>query len=286
MTPIQFALAEIRDEIPEEILKIAFTPKTKYQSRKIFTPATIEQQILDKVINGKVRRHIDIQGAQEIVIPLNGLARQYTDNQAWYCHIPKSMTKGRRIISVIGVFLSAEGWGGGMGALAHGGQLLGQGFYNNAQGNCQNSGAMINTIADVVNSYGPTEMNYTANVYLVEENTIFCEDNISLTNLALRCKISSDEEFSFIQGGYIRHFSKLCLLATKAWIFKNTIVEMDKAYIEGGVEVGRIKEIIDGYSDANQEFDDFIQEKWRKIQRMTDKPRRMNYLNGLITKGF
>jgi hypothetical protein len=289
MSPLQFALAEIRDEIPEEVLELAFIPKTKYKlSRQKFLTTSIEQQIMDKVINGRVRRHVDAQGAQEITIDLNGLKREKVGPQAWIMHIPKTLTRGRSITHVLGIHIGVWSNSSMDGATPHFGFGV-SGTYLTSGGissNSCNSNAQITAVNDLLQTFAPTELNYTANVYLIDENTIYCEDNMSVMNLVLRCKVSADSEFSFIQGAYVRHFAKLCILATKAWIYKNINVRLDKAYIEGGVEVSKIREIVDDYRDASEQFNDFIQEKWRKIQRMTDKPRRMNYINGLITKGF
>lgn len=288
MSPIQFALSEIRDEIPEEVLELAFIPKTKYKlARQKFMSTSVEQQILEKVINGKVRRHIDAQGAQEITVDLNGLQREKVGPQAWIMHIPKSRTKGRSITSVLGVHIGLYSNSNVDGAAPYFGMGVSSSFLsgNGSNTGCNNN-AQVRAVNDLLQTYAPVEMNYTANVYLVDENTIYCEDNMSVFNLVLRCKVASDSEFSFIQGAYVRHFAKLCILATKAWIYKNLNVKLDKAHIEGGVEVSKIREIVDDYRDASEQFNEFIQEKWRKIQRMTDKPRRMNYINALITKGL
>lgn len=286
MSPIQFALAEIRDTIPAKILEICFTPKTKYRlARQKFMSTTIEQQILDKVINGRVRRYVNSRGAQEITIPLNGLPRQDVGYQAWTMHIPKSLTKGRTITHAISVHVGMMGFTGGstFGSITTFGMGVSTTNYNNSA----NAGMDVNTqgAKAIYEANKPIELNYTANVYLIDENTIYCEDRMAQSNLELRCKVASDEEFSFIQGAHVQVFAKLCRLATEAYIYNNLDVDLDEAYLEGGVDIGKIRERVDQYSDSDDEFIELAEGRWKKIQHMADKPRRLNYLNSLISRG-
>ena len=282
MTPIQFALAEIRDTIPDELLTMAFSPKVRYRTlrNKTFSTNTVEQQIVDLVINGRVRRYVDSQGAQEVDVPLAGLHIEHIGTNAWTCHIPKTRTKGRRITNAISVHIA---YANAIGNLGHIG-VSGVSTYTNVGGDCGKSDT-TRMIERIVQANKPMQTTWTADVYLIDENTIFCEDRIVSGNLSLKCMIASDDEFSFIHGAYVQDFAELCLLATKAYIAKNLRITADKAYLESGMELGTIREYIDSYTDAEEQFKDFVKERWRKIQRLTDKPRRIRYLDMITAPG-
>lgn len=282
MTPIQFALAEIRDTIPEELLTMAFSPKMRYRTlkQKRFSTNTVESQIIDLVINGRVRRYIDSQGAQEVDIPLEGLNIENIGTNAWTCHIPKTRTKGRRITNAISVHIAYNNTIGNLGLIG----ASGISTHTNLGPSCGKSDT-TRMVDRIVKHNQPMTTTWSADVYLIDENTIFCEDRMVAGNLSLKCMIAADEEFSFIHGTYIQDFAELCLLATKAYIAKNLRITADKAYLESGMELGTIKEYIDSYADADEQFKEFVKERWRKIQRLSDKPRSMRYLDMITAPG-
>lgn len=281
MTPIQFALMEIHHVIPKEVLDLVFIPMSRYRLTKTRNmTTTVDQMIIDKIIEGRIRQYIDAQGAQEVTIPLDGLRINVEGSQAWSCHIPKNMTQGRRITSVLGIHINylAGPMGGNQGVFTQ----FGVGVANTSTQHFEQPDLYTRAAGMILNANRPVELNYTANVYLIDENTIYCEDRMPTSPLALRCKLASDSEFSFIQGGNIPIFAQLVLYATQAYIYREASIRIDKAPMEAGIEVGTLKEWVDKYSDAEENFQSFIREKWRKIQRMSDKVARINHLNRLV----
>lgn len=280
MSPVQFAIAEIRSVIPDEILELAFLPKTRYklmQSR--FTPKSIDSQIYHLVINERVRRHVDIQGAKQVSINLSGLKFEDVNlggSQAWVCHIPKSRTGGRTITHVISVHVAMLGtMGGYLGSTT---TQFGIGVNTRVSGNRCGEDMHIKAANALMDASKPMELNFTPNVYLIDENTIMVEDRIPLSNLELRCQVSSDEEFSFIQGAHIQVFAELCLLATQAYIYKKLSIASDKAILDGGMDLGVAKEWIDRFADSNEQFNELVKGRWAKVQKMSDKVRRNHFL--------
>lgn len=282
MSPVQFAIAEIRSVIPDEILELAFIPKTKYKlSRSRFTPKSIDSQIYFSVINERVRRHVDSQGAKQITIPLSGLKFEEVEmgnGQAWTCHIPKRLTGGRTITHVISVHVGMVGTGAGFlggGSVSQFGLGVSTRSTNNACGN----DIHLASAREIIDASKPMDMNFTSNVYLIDENTIMVEDRMPISNLELRCQVSSDEEFSFIQGAHVAVFAELCLLATQAYIYKKLSIVSDKAILDGGMDLGSVKEWIDKFADSNEQFNELVKGRWAKIQKMSDKPRHNRWLN-------
>lgn len=279
MSPIQYALSEIAYAINPKILQMAFTPPERFRFQQtIVNNNTIEDRIRDKVIDGRVRNLINLRGSQEIVISLSGLPLIQEENSVgWHCHIPLHLTNGRRIVGVRSLYM-------GLGTNA-------MGVVNTATmmgyGNGMGCGKDLNLqmAEELMKNNSPLALNHTNAVYLVDENTIYCEDVIIQGGMMLRCTVESDEEFSFLTGPYKRPFAKLCVLATKAYIYNELDIKVDQGQMISGTEVGRIREWIDKYSDAEELLQEFIDTEWTKIQIMADKPKRHNYLK-LLTSPF
>ena len=53
-------------------------------------------------------------------------------------------------------------------------------------------------------------------------------------------------------------FGELVVLATKAHIYVNSVVELDVMAVTRGHEVGVVKDIIDRYEDANTQYQEAV----------------------------
>lgn len=266
MTPIQFALMEVNSIIPREILELSFKPKQIFQySHNQYNPYSIDDRIRTEVIDARIRPRINLIGSKEIVIPLEGLQQRKEDNNVgWTMHIPKDRTGGRRITEVSYVIMGYTGLAA-MSTGTYGANAMIQG---------QSTDMYHQATKEMMENARPLNLTGTANVDLIAENTIYCEDYFTFGSLYLRCKIDSDEEFSWIQGDSVAYFAQLVVLATKAYIYRNVDISLDKGRIEAGQDIGRFREIIDGYSDAQEMYNEFIDEKWKRIQRMSDTTKR------------
>ena len=109
--PIEKALDEIYQEIPEEILELAFKPKFDFiWHGQVNIPAMIREESIVK----RVRQDLNNRGASEFTIPLTGLAAEYVDNYTLIYRIPLALTQGREISSCLYVSFGRLGnWGGG-----------------------------------------------------------------------------------------------------------------------------------------------------------------------------
>ena len=130
---------------------------------------------------------------------------------------------------------------------------------------------MLDAAQGVLQSSLPVPIVSTANVTLIGENTVLVKDNIHLPgNMYLRCVLEADSEFSHLAPASVLAFSKLVEYATKAYIYNNLIVEIDYAELSGGMALGRLKEIVEGYSDANELYETHFNEVWRKVAIFND----------------
>ena len=65
-------------------------------------------------------------------------------------------------------------------------------------------------------------------------------------------------------------FAKLCVLAVKAFIYNELLIEIDQAYLQGGQELGAFKNYVDGLSDANDMYLTHLKEVWMVTAVMND----------------
>lgn len=262
MQPIATALSEVKMRIPNQILREVFTDKS-YNYRQV--PVSIDEQMLNKVVRPRVLVLANIVGGTEVNVSLEGISPQPIDTYTAVYHIPKSRTNGCSIMSVLSI------------------------GYNNM--NMQNTMSVLGSTNPysitpvsmaqmaVQDSFSAIPSVSTARVELVGENMVVVKD---LSNYAsgtyLRCIIANDENLSNIKMRSIMAFCKMVELAIKSYIYNEYIITMDQAQLSGGQDLGRFKEIIEGYADSEELLQTFVLEKWQKIALMNDNTQMTRFL--------
>ena len=257
MNPITKALSDISYRIPREILIEVFAPKS-YLWRD--SPINYEEQIRNIVIRSRVMVDCDLVGGTEVLISLFGVP-SYTvasDRLVTVYNIPKDKTQGRTIISVL--------------SLA---------YVNGASAAYMNTANSFDpcTVTDMavagaamMNAMGSLPVPSSAKIQLIGENTVMIKDTVTASGTGLlRCLLANDENFSHLQIRSIPYFTRLCELATKAYIYNEYTIKMDKGRIEGGAEIGRFREIVDGYADAEEMYQEYLLNTWQKVSFMNDR---------------
>lgn len=255
MSCINKALADIKWEIPDEVLDIVFLPKTGYNG----APLSVDEYIKDKIIMKKVMVDCNIVGGRVSLIPLDGLKPIYTDPYTTVFEIPKNRTQGCNILSALAINYYPFSTMSGISSST---------FNTAAYMNTSSVTSSAQRIADSVSSIPPISVAYCD---LVGPNTIVVRDVYRVVySFFLRCILENDANLNNINPRSWLAFSKLCVLACKSYIYTYSKIKMDKAYLYGGQELGSIKEIIDEYSDAQEQYDEYLSNKWRKISLMND----------------
>jgi hypothetical protein len=255
MNAVQRAVDELRFKIPRRVLEIVFDKQTSYWSQNI-TP--MSAMIMNNVIYPRVLIDCDLFGGTEMIVQLKDATFELIENMHTVVRVPKSVTQGRRIISVLNVNF------GSMFALAHLGDaaVVGRG----------GSGATMNAAAAAMNAHASFPNSSTARCQIIGENTVLVKNNIRLTNMGnMRCVIGNDESLSHLQLRSYPAFGKLVELAVKSYIYNEMITEMDIGVLRGGQEFSSIKDIISEYSDAEEMYQDYLKTKWAKISMMNDQ---------------
>lgn len=262
---LQKALADIKFVIPKAILNTVFIDRKS--SWKIQVPS-LDEQILNSVVRPRVLVDCNLVGGHEITVPLTGVTPQEIDSSSVVYRIPKELTQNRSIVSVLNITyvdinsLASSAYFGACGVTAE--QSAAQ--------------AMLDAVS-------PMPMIATTRVSLIGENVVLLRDSIRTpSNAYLRCIIGYDESMSHLQPRSYRSFAKLVEYAVKSYIYNEYIVEMDMGELRGGHNLGKFKDVIEGYSDSEELYDTFFRERWQKIDFQNDRES-MNRFVKLIAGG-
>lgn len=268
VNPIQKAIADVKAAIPREILERTFMKpdNVAYGQRQTFSPTSLDFRIRTAVIEANVLPDCNLVGGTEVTIPLVSIVPQWISDYNVLYRIPKSMTQNRSILRLIHMTFGDGGVVGSMNLAIQG------------------RSALMDAAQGVLQAHLPIPIVSTANMEIVAENTVLVKDNVTMPgNPYLRCVIESDSELNHLQPTSYKAFSKLVVLATKAYIFNNMAVMTDQAALLGGMALGRIREIIDGYADAHEQYEEYFETVWRRVAIFNDpeaNKRHLKYITG------
>lgn len=249
MSAIKKAIDEIRFNIPTDVLEFAFAD---HNAQYYSVPTSLDHRITLKLIRPKVLVDCNIVGGQFDIVSLQGITPIAPDNISLVYQIPKNRTGGRSIFSVLSVGYMPYGnvWAG---------ELSGYGVqpFNH-----------ISTVANAAQRVGDSHSEIpavsSATAELIGENVVLIRDSLRLTAVYfLRCILANEENLNNINPRSWLNFAELCVLATKAYIYKECRFKIERGYLENGQELGVMKEIVESYSDAHEMYNTYLKEVWR-----------------------
>lgn len=269
MNAIQHAINEIKHVIPMQILKEAFQNDLIRQEtwgRRHAPVVSIDHVIRSKVIEGRVIPGMNLISGQRELVPLTGLIQEYQQDYSIVLEIPKERTAGRSITAVYAMVTGTPtGALGGSVSMQMG---VGSG--------------LVDAMRSVKQSREQIPLMSDANIQLIADNTIMIRSPLRLAGmLFLDCQLENDSSLSNIPPAAWKHFKKLVEFAVKAYIYNNTVIPMDEAHISGGMSIGRFREIIDGYSDANELYEEQMN-KWQKIAILSDPLSHHDHIQSIV----
>lgn len=270
MNPIQFALRETSHRIPPAILDSMFikTTSRNHNWARLHAPTlSIDHQIRDKVIEGRVLPVINLFSGQRELIPLQGLVATTEADYSQVIHIPKERTNGRSIVCPYAIAIGSQtGSMNGAFNTSYTGQVSGLGEAARA----------------VNQSRQPIPVTSDANIALVAENTISLRSPMRFSGPAwLDCLLEHNQQLSNVQPGAYRHFANLVVMATKAYIYNNILIPMDEAELIGGMGLGQFSNVVQGYSDAEELFQELLL-VWESVSIMSDPVQHMDHIQTIM----
>lgn len=259
------AINEVKNSIPKKLLEDAFS--AVYNTDINFsrdTPLSIDYMIKKEVIYNRVLIDLNLINTSTTYIPLdradiqqvNSYNNGYSFN--YVCVIDKSTLSNKSIISVLSLYYQNRySWGS-------------NNYYN---GN-SNYGNMISASTNVLsNAIDNQQISSTSRVNLLNENTVLISDNVFITNIRnclLECILSIDEYFSSLNPKSYSYIKELVVLATKAYVYNILVLAIDQGRLVGGQDLGRFREILDGYADANELYKEYLKNKVAKVLFMNN----------------
>lgn len=272
MTPIQYALNDLRHKIPESILRFVFSPRPVARPQSMWQSnpelQSIDQGIRDKVIEGRVNIDCNLKGSMQIAIDLSTVSFDQPDMSTKVFRIPYERTDGRKIVSV---------------------QSLNYLDYHNIPTYQQNEGsALFSAAMDLYRAAKNMPIVSTANCQLIGDNTVIVKDDIQhISNrMALLCLVENDADMANLNAGAFKAYARLVELATKAYVYNNLNLQMEQGAIVGGMTLGRIREVVDSYADANELYEEYFRETWGKVSFTNDRPRMNEFVRSMLGRGI
>jgi hypothetical protein len=267
MSAIRYAINEVLNTIPRAVLQKTFLRSTLSWAPLMDT--NLEEQIESRVIRQRVIPTSNIKGGTMVLIPLMGLPYEIVRNSELVMRIPKRLTQERKIMTVLHVSFVNNGGGMATPGMGYGNGNVG---VNSVGGYVSDASATMAAAAGMLNALDKIPVTSTANAQLIGENTILVNNCTSMTgNPHLRCMVAYDDELSDINSRSYSEFSELVILATKAFIYKELVIDIDESEIRGGYNLGVFKEIVTGYSEADQNYKDYVKNTWQAVMFMNDK---------------
>lgn len=252
MNALRKALDDIKFIVPRPILDTVFVKRhSNYRTAAL----SLDDQILNNVVRPRVFVDSNLVSGSEITVSLTGLSGEEISATEMVYRIPKKLTQNRSIMSVLNITYVD------VNSMAAAGQYASCGV-SAEQSNAQ---ALLDAVA-------PLPMISTGRVTLIGENVVLIRDSIRIpSNSYLRCIVAQDEAMSHIQPRSYKAFCKLVEYAVKAFIYNEYIIEVDLGELRGGHNLGKFKDIIEGFSEAEELYDTYLREKWQKVAFQNDR---------------
>jgi hypothetical protein len=263
MNPITKALDEIRFSIPQAILNEAFISQELLNT--VPGVISLDTRIREQIIDPRVLIDLDLHGGTEAYIPLEQPVRAETpDPYTVIYHIPNEVVQNRPIVQVYSVHFAALGY-----------QNAGMALHYTESPLASETRRVLDSAMRV-----PPAM--TSYLNLIAHNTVMARFvYLPYTTAFMRVRLGNDNALSHIRAPAIPEFAKLCVLATKAYIYNKMIVPMDQGQLSGGQMLGVFRETIMNYADADQMYHDGLR-RWRKISVLNDSEARRRHIRTIV----
>lgn len=270
MNAIRYALDQVKRRIPKGILEEVFRPKDYTFRQPIYN---IDFLMESSVIRPRILVDCNIVGGAEVIVALDSMNMERVDPITTIFRVPKDKTDGRSIVSALSI-----GYGNASMLAMPG---LSASFKPCSITPQLQAGQMM------MEQHLPIPVSGSARVQLIAENTVMVRDSAAVLGSVafLRCILANDDNLNHIQVRSYLNFSKLCELGVKSYIYNEYALVLDRAFISGGYEIGKFKEIVESYADAEEMYQEFLTNVWQKVAFMNDSETHQRHLTR-IAGGF
>lgn len=247
---IQYAIQYLYDRIPSEILGLTFNiqnglPYNYIKSMDDIIDQTVIQRRVVKdcsIVSGKIKYITLLQAYLEEPLP-DYRAMTNVIGQFSIYRIPAEVREGCPISSVMSIGYPVRN----VGSIFPGDYTASECPY-----------ATMNQMAsEVLQSQTMSKNPPTPTPELIGSNLIrLTPSQFVHLDWVVACKLAFDENMTNLAHSAVIPFAKLVLYATQMYIYNDLIVKLDKGFIQGGAEIGAIRNIVESYQDANEKYDE------------------------------
>lgn len=247
--PIEYAFTYIW-RIPEEVLFHAFLPKDI--GNQLQVKKTIESKILEEIINGIVLKDVNLVAGKIRYIPINSTYCEkvsYEDSNLsssvvgtfGIYRIPPEARDYAHIGSVVSVHYPIRSFAATnpYGSYSCPWQLIDR-LGKESVRSRTNSNTPPMPIAEVLQG----------------DLIRLIPSQFAHIDWVIAAKLMFSKEMLNLNNSQVTWFAKMCRYATEMKIRQKLRIKVDKAYIEGGAEIGAFKEIIDDFSDSEEKYEE------------------------------
>lgn len=265
MNPFNLVMVRLMQNIPPQIRRIA----VNQYNHMNHTNYTFSSFVSDAIMRDIILPEANLSAGRVKTFPLrNEWLETTTSDHGGYAgddgpyslyRIPPEARDGKPISNILTVQYPYNTYlGGGINS-----SDIGLGGY-----------CLLDQLDEVLNSYTLARPRNHPNATLLSGDLVkISPSQYSVMNWLLTCRISYDETFNNLHDNAIPILANLVMYATKQWIYTNLIIDIDRACMETGADIGTIKSIIEGYADAGNLYTE-ESVKFRGTQMMSPEIRR------------
>ena len=258
MNAVSKALVDIKYNIPSEIIDISF----RERANRINQVISNDERIRSTVIQGRVIPDCSNSVGMTVNVPLDKCKVTYLSDTDVVVEIPKTITNNRTIVSCLSIVSNA-------------------GVLNTYT---DSTISPLASVADIMyNNLSTINVIQSSRLEVVGENIILISDpSIKIMNGFLRCIVNYDNAMSDLNPRAYQVFSKACILCTKSYIWSQMRVKLDQGYVYGGHELGVITDIIDGYADAEEMYQEHLTTVMKKALFSVQSENMDRYIKSML----
>lgn len=248
--PIEAALVGLPMRIPRQILDLVFFPNENHST---IDATNLNARIREKLIDPIVMTDINNAGGMAVELDIRQSWIRMISPVMCIVDVPKNVTQNRRITSALN-------------------SSFGVNMINNAAVGIANQGSQPLMASNrVFNSAKPAPYVGTPDVRVIGSNQLEIRNFVSIpVRIRGLIRIEYSRDFTELRQNYWHDFRLLVDMAIKSYCYTQMLAPMDRAFLQGGVEMGRISSKIEEWSDMYETYNDTLRECWRRILILND----------------
>lgn len=254
MNAISYAINDVKLSIPQDILYLVFVNNT------IITNS-IDEQIMATVVRPYVLVDCNLVGGIEAIVPLSECNVTHQTDTSMVINIPKKLVGGKSVISPLSVLDTSS-------------------YHRPTDNEVSELGYIGQTM---VNNMGMHNVHVNANLELVGENTILVKSYERFPNfLSIKVVLENNNNLSNLSPRSYPAFAYLVLLSVKRYIYNHMIVRINEGELRHGKELTILKEVVEKYESAEEEYREYLKTTWMKVAFVNDTSKYVGFIKGMM----